>query len=316
MYNFDKEFNIVNNSIHYQDRIIFLGSCFAQNMGDKLSHNCVNTIVNPFGIIFHPIPISNLLFRAINNNKYQEKDFFFHDNYWWNYEHHGSLAQLNLNDYVDWSNQQLDDLLNEIKSAKYIVLTFGTSYGYELTNSKSNKIVANCHKQTQNLFNKTYSTTSNLVEIWSELIVNIQEINPEITFICTVSPVRHFKDGLVNNSKSKANLIQFIHDLSSKFTAVKYYPIYELVVDILRDYSYFGPDQLHLNNETIDYVFDKMKSSLFCNSSQEMFTELDKIKSKLNHRPLHPQSDSYQLFLKQLSQQKNAFEKKFNLVIN
>ena len=315
MYNFDPEFNILEKKIHFKDQVLLFGSCFAQNMGDKLATNLVKVSSNPFGICFHPLPIANLIHRALFKQKFQASDFFYFDNYWWNYEHHGSLAQLDIDEYVDWSNQQLENLHEDLKSAKFIFLTFGTSFGYELINS-DHLLVSNCHKQPQNNFKKVFISKEVLSNRWNGIIEELLKINPEITIICTVSPVRHFKDGLVQNSKSKSNLISFVHDLKERFESVKYFPIYELVVDVWRDHQYFNSDHIHLNENAIQSVFNIMKTSLFNEESNKMFEELAKIQSQLAHKPLHIEAFSHQSFLQKRKLKIELFEKKYKLKIN
>ena len=203
------------DKINQNQRFVFLGSCFANNIGDHFIHYKLKSIVNPLGVVFHPISLMRLIDRSINENWFTEKDFFEFDSYWFNYELSGTCAKASLKSAITFANNQLVELRSSILNADRLFLTFGSAIGY----IKNGEIVANCHKQDGSLFAKKNFKEECLFNIVKSNLELLIKINKNIRVHLTVSPVRHKKEGIVENSRSKATLINLAHNLSD------YYPV-------------------------------------------------------------------------------------------
>lgn len=284
------------SDLEINEKSLFIGSCFADNIGLKFKNLYLDAIINPFGVIFHPIPIFNLFNRAINNHFFQPKDFFeFHD-YWFNYEISGSCAKFRKKDAVDFANQKLKELKLKLMTSNRLFLTFGSS----VLRETEGEPVANCHKQPLELFQKTICTSLEIRRYLEPILEDLFHINPSLKVSLSVSPVRHTKEGMVDNSLSKSNLIILCNKLDSIYENVEYLPIYELVIDELRDYSFFNEDLVHPNKKAIDFVWERIKVDLgskkfieFCNRSEYLFRSI-------NHKPLFPKSKQNLMFQKNL----------------
>lgn len=298
-----------SNPIDYDSRIISFGSCFAQNIGEKLSYFKFQNTVNPFGIIFNPVSIENLVSRAVNNQLFTENDIFFHNDLWHCFEVHSELTHSDKTIFLDRLNQVLSDFHFQIFKSTHFQITYGTSWVYR--NKSSNSIVANCHKVPQNQFEKEILSVATIEKSIQNTIDLIQKVNPNCHFIFTVSPVRHIKDGFVENQRSKAHLITAIHSSISHLPSSNYFPSYEIMMDELRDYRFYAEDMLHPSQTAIDYIWKRFSENYI---SEEIFATMDEvcsIQKGLAHRPFNPDSDSHQMFLTSLNEKILKLKEKF-----
>jgi len=285
-----------NFPIDYSSKIVSLGSCFAENMADKLDYYKFQNTTNPFGIIFNPVSIERIVQRSIDREFFTENDIFFHNERWYCFEVHSELSHedkaiflSNLNDILEFTYQQ-------ISQASHIIITYGTSWVYRL--QASHKIVANCHKVPQNQFYKEILSAEAVKIAIKNTIDLIQKVNPNSHFIFTISPVRHIKDGFVENQQSKAHLISAIHKINRNNTS--YFPSYEIVMDELRDYRFYEKDMLHPNTIAVDYIWERFCESTISEESYPIMNEVATIQKGLSHRPFNPNSESHQQFLANL----------------
>ncbi|MCU0351606.1 MAG: GSCFA domain-containing protein [Flavobacterium sp.] len=203
--------------IDYDSKILLLGSCFAENIGKKFEYFKFQSTTNPFGIIFNAVSLEKLIRRAVENKKFTEKDIFYHNELWHCYEVHSELSSPDKEDFLSKLNTVLAAINQQISSLTHCIITLGTSWVYR--NIESNEIVANCHKVPQKQFTKELLSISQTEEILQNMVSLIHSVNPNCNFIFTVSPVRHIKDGFVENTLSKAHLITAIHSvLNQKFS--------------------------------------------------------------------------------------------------
>ncbi len=299
------------NPIDYNSKIVSIGSCFAENMGAKFDYFKFNTVTNPFGIIFNPVSIENIFFRAINEIKFTNDDIFFHNERWQCYEVHSVLSNQNKEEYLLNLNQILIDFKNHIQTASHFIITYGTSWVYILryydsaqyrqAQSDKNIIVANCHKVAQNQFDKTLLSINEIEKSIKNTIELVQKVNPKCNFIFTVSPVRHIKDGFIENTQSKAHLIAAIHKTHNpQLTTHNYFPSFEVMMDELRDYRFYAEDMLHPNQIAIDYIWEKFLTSQISELIYPAMNEVCNIQKSLLHKPFNPNSDSHTKFLENL----------------
>ena len=285
--------------IDYNSKVMLLGSCFAENIGEKFQYFKFQATTNPFGIIFNAVSLEKLIRRAVENRTFTENDIFFHNDLWHCFEVHSELSNPDkdaflesLNDLIRLTNQQLND-------STHIIITLGTSWVYR--NIESNEIVANCHKVPQKQFTKELLSINQTEESLQSIISLIHSVNPNCNFIFTVSPVRHIKDGFVENTLSKAHLVAAIRKtITNNPSLITYFPAYEIMMDELRDYRFYAEDMLHPNQTAIDYIWIQFFENYISESEFGLMNEICSIQKGLKHRPFNPNTESHQKFLNQL----------------
>ena len=290
------------NPIDYNSKIISIGSCFAENMGEKFDYFKFQNCVNPFGIIFNPISIENLINRAVNKIEFTEKDIFFHNDLWHCYEVHSILSDTSSELILQNLNRVLHLFRTQIIEASHFIITYGTSWVYRLRQAQpdSLSIVANCHKVPQNQFDKEILSVEIIEKSIENSINLIQSINPNCNFIFTISPVRHIKDGFVENQRSKAHLITALQSAICNLQSAIYFPSYEIMMDELRDYRFYADDMLHPSQSAIDYIWIRFFENYVSESEFGLMNQVCEIQRALKHRPFNPNSESHQKFLANL----------------
>ncbi len=300
-----------NNPIDYNSKVLSIGSCFAENMAEKFDYFKFQNETNPFGIIFNPVSIEKLFDRISKQELFGEKDVFFHNERWHSYEVHSDLSNPDRQELLESLNKAITETYQQIGEATHIIITFGTSWIYR--NLEKNEIVANCHKVPQKQFSKELLSSEVLQKSIQNTIISIQSLNPNISFIFTISPVRHVKDGFVENQLSKSHLFTALHSvLKSEIYNLKleYFPSYEIMMDELRDYRFYAEDMLHPNQIAIDYIWKLFSESYISENSFYVMKEVDEIQKSLRHRSFNPESDQHQKFLAKLQQKIEALGKK------
>lgn len=296
--NFATKINITQNPnpIDYNSKIVSLGSCFAENMGDKFQYFKFESIVNPFGIIFNPVSIEKIINRVVNDVLFTEDDVFFHNERWHCFEVHSDLSHSNATELLANLNKILVVTKKQLQEATHIIITYGTSWVYR--NIEKDTIVANCHKMPQKQFAKELLSVDTVKKSITNTIDLIQSLNSNCNFIFTVSPVRHLKDGFVENQRSKSHLITAFHSLLSENHNLKsgYFPSYEIMMDELRDYRFYAEDMLHPSQIAIDYIWERFKESTISETAYSTMDAVESIQKGLQHRPFNPHSESHKKF--------------------
>ena len=270
-------------SFRHGDGIVLTGSCFSDEISSRLKNAGHSVYSNPHGTIFHPSVLAFNLMDCFNDQP-DERIF----------EQNGTFYTWNANTLLSGKSEgELQKKLLRIKTefrqrltaANVLIVTFGTAWGYEL--NQTQEIVANCHRMPSQLFTRFLSSPYELVQDWVLAIEQLRAINPAIHIIFTVSPVRHVKDGLIENNLSKSRLIETVQQLTLEENT-SYFPSYELVIDVLRDYRFFKEDRIHPNAEAIDYVWHKFESA-YCSDAT---AELNRLVEKVNKSALHRSSEN------------------------
>jgi hypothetical protein len=288
-----------NFPIDYDSKIMLLGSCFAENMGDKFAYFKFQAITNPFGIIFNAVSLEKLILRAVENRKFTENDIFFHNDLWHCYEVHSELSNPDKDAFLNNLNSIIESTHQSIGTLTHSIITLGTSWVYR--NIESNEIVANCHKMPQKHFTKELLSINQTEESLQNIISLIHSVNPNCNFIFTVSPVRHIKDGFTENTLSKSHLIAAIHKtITHNPSPNTYFPAYEIMMDELRDYRFYAEDMLHPNQTAIDYIWIQFLENYISESVFRLMNEICSIQKGLQHRPFNPNTESHQKFLTSL----------------
>ncbi len=296
--------------IDYNSKIISLGSCFAENIGEKFEYFQFQNTVNPFGIIFNPVSLEKLIYRSIQKDYFSEKDIFFHNDLWHCFEVHSELSHPdkmmfleNLNRIIELTNQQISE-------STHIIITLGTAWIYR--NFESKEVVANCHKIPQKQFVKELLSVEEIQRSLENIIDLVSNKNPDVKFIFTISPVRHIKDGFVENQRSKAHLITAIHEtINNKPQTINYFPGYEIMMDELRDYRFYAEDMLHPSQVAIDYIWERFKETTILESANKTIEEVNVVQKGLAHRPFNPNSESHLKFLSHLAEKKKRLISQF-----
>ncbi|MEB8345756.1 GSCFA domain-containing protein [Flavobacteriaceae bacterium KMM 6898] len=296
------------NPITYDGHILSLGSCFAEHIGNKLGYYKFQSMGNPFGILFHPLAIENLLSRAIAEKEYTKADVFFLNERWHCFDGHSILSHASEETLLDRLNTGLQQTRQQIKGASHILITLGTSWVYR--NNASGSVVANCHKVQQKQFTKELLSVDEVVSCLEGITRLIQANNPLAQLVFTVSPVRHLKDGFVANQRSKAHLITAIHKML-KTGSISYFPSYEIMMDELRDYRFYAEDMVHPSELAITYIWEKFKDCWVDNKAYPVMEKVGEIQRGLSHRPFDPNSDQHLAFLKALEQKMDVLKQTY-----
>ena len=296
--------------IDYDSKILLLGSCFVESIGGKLDYVKFQTLQNPFGILFNPIVIERIIERALESDFFTESDIFFKNERWYCFEMHSSVCATNKIDFLSLINNKLNELREYLITASHIVLTFGTSWVYRFLKTK--KIVANCFKIPQKEFQKDLLSIEEIKTSYNNIVTQILSRNPDTQIITTISPVRHVRDGIIENNRSKAHLITVLQQLVSKEKKVSYFPSYELMLDELRDYRFYKEDMIHPNDTAIKIIWEFFKKTWISKKTESIQKSIRTIRSGLDHQPFDPTSKQHQLFLQDLKEKMNQVEKEFS----
>ena len=296
------------NQIDYRSQLMVLGSCFANNIGDKLAYYKFQTLQNPFGILFHPMAIENLISRAIQQKEYTGEEVFFLNERWQCYDAHSDLSSVTKEELLGRLNSGLLQTKLYITKATHIFITLGTAWTYQL--KESGKEVANCHKVPQIAFQKQLLSIEKISQSLEVIIHQIRAVNAKAKIVFTVSPVRHLKDGFVENQQSKAHLISAVHHIIKAGNA-SYFPSYELMMDELRDYRFYANDLVHPNDLAINYIWEKFKAVWISETSYRTMDEVAAIQKGLDHRPFNLESEKHQKFLRHLKERIILLQEQF-----
>ncbi len=281
--------------ISYADKVLFIGSCFSEEIGNKMSDLKFDILQNPNGILYDPISISDALFSYIENETFDEKNLFELNGLWHSWKHHSVFSGVSKKKVLKEINDSIKEAHTFLKHAKILIITFGTAFNYQLKEGFKN--VANCHKAPGNLFIKTLLPVEQIKADLLSAITALQTFNPALKIIFTVSPVKHIKDGVVENNRSKARLLEAAHLISDEKENVFYFPAYELVNDVLRDYRFYKADLVHPNETAINFVFEKFSRSFFDDRTKDLTKEIEKIISAMKHKPFNKESEAHQKFI-------------------
>ena len=292
--------------IDYDSRLFLIGSCFVENIGSKLNYFKFQSVHNPIGIFFHPLAIERFVQRIVDDIPYKSEDVFEMDGVWKSFEAHSQMNALNREDLLQNLNQSQQNTRKILKEATHAVITLGTAWVYE--HQVSEKVVANCHKVPQKEFKKNLLSIEGIVSSLLKITSLLRQLNPTVKIIFTVSPIRHIKDGFVENTRSKAHLLAAIHQIIDDLDFF-YFPAYEIMMDDLRDYRYYADDLVHPNNMAIDYIWNLFQKVWFSESTEPIMKRVDKIQKGLQHKPFNPESESYKAFLSQLEREKSELQK-------
>ena|SRR6218665_952275 len=293
--NFHLQFQIppFENKISYSHKMLFIGSCFAENVAEKMQKYKFDVNINPHGVLYNPASIAVALRSYVFNWQTDESELFYADELWNSWQHHSRFSNPDKAACLKQINERISAAHDFIKKAEWLFITFGSAFTY--THIAENKAVANCHKMPQKEFTKSLQSVTEIVHEYNALLAELKKINPSLIIVFTVSPVRYVRDGIVENNVSKGILLQAVHELTKNNSAI-YFPAYELVIDDLRDYRFYNSDLVHPNEQAIDYVFEKLKAAAFDESAHQLLEKIKELIAAKQHRPFNEDTEQHKKF--------------------
>jgi hypothetical protein len=281
--------------IQHQHKLFLIGSCFTENIGGKFRQLKFELLENPNGILFNPASIATALDSYICNKQYNETDLFYQNECWNSWQHHSRFSHPDKQLCLQGINQSQTAAHLFLQQANWLLVTVGSAFVYQL---QQGTMVANCHKVPLDRFEKKLLHPTVVYDRLKQTLQNVFAFNPAVKIIFTISPVRHLRDGFVENNRSKAVLIQAIHQLTDEDERIFYFPAYELVIDDLRDYRFYAEDMVHPNYAATNYVWEKFNEACIDEPTQQLMKELYIINAAKNHKPFNAASEAHKKFLK------------------
>ena len=290
------EIKPLEGRLTYRDSILFVGSCFADEIGRRCTERYFDTRVNPFGVLFNPCSISDCLGLLEGYGINAEQCSFIPDDVietsggFCSFHHHGSMARPTAQEFLDNANKVLADASDFYYREGWVVVTLGTAFIY--TDKESGNVVANCHKLPADRFERTMISADQVYDALSQYVA----ARPQRQWIFTVSPVRHLSDGLHANTLSKATLHLGIEKLVNRYPNAHYFPAYEILMDELRDYRFYADDMMHPSAQAADYIFERFMDFVLADADRPLLAEAEKIRSMMQHRLLNPETEQSRAF--------------------
>jgi hypothetical protein len=285
--------------LNHRHRIMSMGSCFADNVGERLKSGGFCLDANPFGVLYNPLSIAEALSQMLHSKRYTAADLIQAGGLWHSNMHHGSFSSASCEETLQAINSRLEhasELING--NLDRLIITFGSAYVY--TDRESGAVVSNCHKRPEREFTRSRISVEDIVTSYLPLIDLLSLRNPELKILFTVSPIRHIRDGLTANQLSKSTLLLAVDELCRRRPDVCFYfPSYEIMMDELRDYRFYADDLLHPSAVAVEYIWKRLSQALFTDETRRVISECESIRRALSHRPLHPDSEEYKRFLGQ-----------------
>jgi hypothetical protein len=291
--------------IGYADKIWMSGSCFAENISGKFAEAGFEVDVNPFGIVYNPLSLSDCLKRLLDNRRFTAGDLFRHGELYHSFSHHSRFSGPDPELVVEKINDRLTCSSAFLAQADWLIITFGTAFVYRL--QSSGEVVANCHKLPSNRFVYQRLSVEEITAEWLPLIDRLVTLRPELKVLFTVSPIRHWKDGAHENQLSKATLLLAVDELIKSNSSCCYFPAYEILLDDLRDYRFYAEDMLHPASQAVDYIWEKCSETFFDQATMDKIREYERIQKSLNHKPFHPESENFKAFREKTEEQLAQF---------
>jgi len=283
-----------SHKISYADKILFIGSCFTEEIGKMMKDLKFDVLQNPNGILYDPLSIGAALNSYIENKFYKEDDLFLLNELWHSWQYHSIFSGMNKEKVLQNINHSQSEAHQFLKNASWLIITLGTSYNYQLKNSL--EPVANCHKAPQDFFENKLLSIEEIISRLSNVILKLQSFNPDLKIIFTVSPIRHVKDGVIENNRSKARLIEAIHSIKENYKNIFYFPAYELIIDVLRDYRFYKTDMVHPTDAATAFVFENFCKAFVNEPGKKLLEEIKSVVSAMNHKPFQKESVAHKKF--------------------
>jgi hypothetical protein len=280
--------------IHHSDKIMLIGSCFTEHIADRLQKYKFSVLSNPHGILFNPLSVAYSIDSYVNNKHYDPNDLFEGNELWNSWDHHTRFSHIDKQEAIQGINASQQAAHRFIKETNWLIITLGSAFQYFLI--QGNRPVANNHRAPAQVFEKRLLGIDQIKEALGESILALRKVNPNVKIIFTISPVRHLRDGVVANNRSKARLLEAVHSICDELTTTYYFPAYELVIDVLRDYRFYDIDMAHPNYQATQYVWEEFCKSYIDEPSRKIIEKVHEIVTAANHKPRFPETEAHQKF--------------------
>ncbi len=291
----------IQRPIHHRHKLLLLGSCFTESIGEKLRKHKFDTLENPNGILFNPVSVAEAVGSCIENKEVAAPDIFEYNETWHSWKHHSRFSGVTQEECIHKINTSTSAAHHYLTQADHLLVTLGSAWVYTLTekatNAESGSVAANNHKAPADWFTKSLMGVSETILVLQEMLEKLFRFNPGLTVIFTISPVRHLREGAVQNNRSKAVLIQAVHQLVDQYDSLYYFPAYELVIDDLRDYRFYAEDMVHPNYQATQYVWEKFTDACMEEETKLLLKEIAEINLAHQHKPFNPLTQQHQKFL-------------------
>ncbi len=295
--------------ITYTDNILLTGSCFTEHIADRLYQNKFRVLSNPHGILFNPLSVADSLNGYMDGRQYREEELFSLNELWNSWDHHTRFSNIDAAAALAGINASQADASEFIKKADWVIITLGSAFQYYL--KETGTPVANNHRAPAQWFEKKLLTTDDIITALSNTMSRLFDINPFAQVMLTISPVRHIRDGVVDNNRSKARLIEAVHTLREQFDKVHYFPAYELVIDVLRDHRFYDIDLVHPNFPATQFVWEHFVRSCMGPVAQEVQPQVQEIITARSHRSRFPETSAHKKFKENYAAKTKALMNKY-----
>lgn len=268
--------------ISYSDPVLFLGSCFASEMGSKLASGKMPVLINPAGTVYNPVSVINTIDSIISGKQLSKEDLYYNEGTWLSFSHYTDFASEDPVRVLEKINSTSENARRFLQKAHFLFVTFGTARVFRL--KETGAIVSNCHKLPSAFFARELLKTQDIVNLWNSQLDLLASEFPELKVIFTISPIRHWKDGAHGNQVSKSVLFLAVEELLAHSSSPGYFPAYEIVMDELRDYRFYDEDMLHPSKVAVDYIWEKFMECYFEEPTIRVWNDASKITRALKHR--------------------------------
>lgn len=314
-FRFEFDIKKLSQSITHKDKLFLIGSCFTENIGEKLKKYKFSILENPNGILFNPVSVAEALTSYIENTRLNESNLFQFNEGWHSWKHHSRFSAMTPDDAITRINNSTSRANEYLKEADYLMITLGSAWVYTLTekaaNAKVGSVAANNHKAPADWFHRRLMTTEEVLQTLDNILYRLFHFNSKLKIIFTISPVRHLREGVVENNRSKAVLIQVVHHLVDKFDKLYYFPAYELVIDDLRDYRFYAEDLVHPNYFATQYVWEKFVDACVDEKSKALMDEIHSINLAYQHKAFNPSSEQHKKFLSSFYEKTKSLQEQY-----
>ncbi len=290
-------------SISYNDRLTFLGSCFADEMGRRFKDSGFHMNLNPFGTLYNPASILSSLKRLSSPVEFTMDDVVCSNGIYCSFSHHSSFADIDPEVFLGKANVALKEASEFYCKSSVLIVTLGTARVYICR--KSGNVVSNCHKLPPGIFQERMMSVEECISVLEEMVETAQSDGIK-HIVLTVSPIRHLKDGLHTNNLSKSTLLLAVDHICRKYECCMYFPAYEIVMDELRDYRFYADDLCHPSAKTIGYVWKRFMDFSMDEPTVSLIREISSIKAAMGHRPMFPESENWRKFVSDLEKRKKG----------
>lgn len=281
--------------ISYADSILLTGSCFTEHISERLKRHKFRVLENPNGILFNPLSVAQSLNGYLDGRQYEVDELFYLNELWNSWDHHTRFSHVDKTAALVGINEAQQQAAAFVRSAGWVVITLGSAFQYFL--KEGGKQVSNNHRAPAQWFEKRLLPIAEIVDALNATLQKLKDVNPVAQVLFTISPVRHIRDGVTDNNRSKARLVEAVHELCGRYGHVHYFPAYELIIDVLRDYRYYDVDFVHPNYMATSFVWEQFVQACIAPAEHEAMKQVGELMTAKNHRPRFPETEAHTKFL-------------------